>query len=37
MYYEGMRSYTFPEEIIKGIDYNPSELNGNWWDINIFK
>lgn len=29
--YEGIRSYYFSDEVVKGIDYNPSELNEDWW------
>ena len=29
--YEGIRSYYFSDEIVKGIDYNPAELHEDWW------
>ena len=29
--YKGMRSYYFSNEIVKGIDFNPSGLNEDWW------
>lgn len=30
--YEGIRSSFLPEEVLKGIEYNPAELLGSWWD-----